>query len=92
MKSEQAVLPNPCLEEEEEDVYNFSFAFCYVRFKKNCTSFVRILIHLIIYFMKQLSTVRGCIQKFPDWPPGAKTANGTTLPLDAVVSLFCESV
>jgi hypothetical protein len=23
--------------------------------------------------------IRGCIQKFPDWPPGAKTANGTPL-------------
>jgi hypothetical protein len=23
--------------------------------------------------------VRGCIQKFPDWPPGMKTANGTAL-------------
>jgi hypothetical protein len=23
--------------------------------------------------------IRGCIQKFPDWPPGAKTANGTAL-------------
>jgi hypothetical protein len=22
---------------------------------------------------------RGCIQKFPDWPPGARTANGTVL-------------
>jgi len=21
----------------------------------------------------------GCIQKFPDWPPGARTANGTAL-------------
>jgi hypothetical protein len=21
----------------------------------------------------------GCIQKFPDWPPGARTANGTDL-------------
>jgi hypothetical protein len=21
--------------------------------------------------------IRGCIQKFPDWPPGARTANGT---------------
>jgi hypothetical protein len=21
----------------------------------------------------------GCIQKFPDWPPGARTANGTSL-------------
>jgi hypothetical protein len=25
------------------------------------------------------TVVRGCIQKFPDWPPGAKTANGTAL-------------
>jgi hypothetical protein len=23
--------------------------------------------------------LRECIQKFPDWPPGARTANGTTL-------------
>jgi hypothetical protein len=23
--------------------------------------------------------VLGCIEKFPDWPPGAKTANGTAL-------------
>jgi hypothetical protein len=23
--------------------------------------------------------LRGCIQKFPDWPPGARTANGTAL-------------
>jgi hypothetical protein len=22
-------------------------------------------------------SVRGCIHKFPDWPPGARTANGT---------------
>jgi hypothetical protein len=27
---------------------------------------------LIIY-------MRGCIQKFPDWPPAARTANGTAL-------------
>jgi hypothetical protein len=38
-------------------------------------------------------TVRGYIQKFPGWPPGARTANGTALrTLGAVVSLFCESV
>jgi len=24
-------------------------------------------------------TVRGCIQKLPDWPPGASSANGTAL-------------
>jgi hypothetical protein len=23
--------------------------------------------------------IRGCIQTFPDWPPGARTANGTAL-------------
>jgi hypothetical protein len=26
-----------------------------------------------------LLDIRGCIQKFPDWPPGARTANGTAL-------------
>jgi hypothetical protein len=26
-----------------------------------------------------MSHVRGCIQKFPDWPPGARIANGTAL-------------
>jgi hypothetical protein len=26
-----------------------------------------------------LDAIRGCIQKFPDWPPGARTANGTAL-------------
>jgi hypothetical protein len=28
---------------------------------------------------KVLFTIGGCIQKFPDWPPGARTANGTAL-------------
>jgi len=23
--------------------------------------------------------VRGCIQKFPNWPPGARTVNSTAL-------------
>jgi hypothetical protein len=27
----------------------------------------------------ELVTVRGCIRKFPDWPPGARTANGAAL-------------
>jgi hypothetical protein len=36
--------------------------------------------------MQGKDNVRGCIQKFPDWPPRARTANGT------VVSLFRESV
>jgi hypothetical protein len=25
------------------------------------------------------SVVRECIQNFPDWPPGARTVNGTAL-------------
>jgi hypothetical protein len=29
------------------------------------------------YITKRLISIRECIQKFPDWPPGAKTANGT---------------
>jgi len=31
------------------------------------------------WYMIQSSDTRGCIQKFPDWPPGARTANGTVL-------------
>jgi len=27
----------------------------------------------------EASCVRGCIQKFPDWPPQARPANGTDL-------------
>jgi hypothetical protein len=27
----------------------------------------------------ELGYIRGCIQKFPDWPPGARIANGTAL-------------
>jgi len=26
-----------------------------------------------------IHTLRGCLQKFPDWPLGARTANGTAL-------------
>jgi hypothetical protein len=31
------------------------------------------------FLFKIISTLQGCIQKFPDWPPGARTANGTAL-------------
>jgi len=41
--------------------------------------------------MDNQSTMR-VIQKFPDWPPGARIANGTALSLGAVISLFCDSV
>jgi len=33
----------------------------------------------ILRTMKNISRVRRCIQKFPDWPPGARTANDTVL-------------
>jgi len=32
-----------------------------------------------IYIPKKSTYLRGCIQKFPEWPPGTKTANGTAL-------------
>jgi hypothetical protein len=32
---------------------------------------------LFVYFF--FLHVRGCDQKFPDWPPGASTAGGTAL-------------
>jgi hypothetical protein len=35
---------------------------------------LRISVATSLYF-----NIRGCIQKFPDLPPGARTANGTTL-------------
>jgi hypothetical protein len=37
-----------------------------------------------------LFKLRGSLQKFPDWPPGARTANGTVL--CHYVQLFCETV
>jgi hypothetical protein len=34
----------------------------------------------VIRFVKfQVSDIRGCVQKFPDWPPGERTANGIAL-------------
>jgi hypothetical protein len=41
------------------------------------------MVHFFVLFLLpvvEVSTahaIRGCIQKFPDWPPGARTANGT---------------
>jgi len=33
----------------------------------------------IFPFNVYIKYVRGCIQKFPDWPPGARTANDIAL-------------
>jgi hypothetical protein len=37
---------------------------------------------------------RGCTQKFPDWPPGAKTANGTELSATrcSCIAILCVSL
>jgi hypothetical protein len=32
-----------------------------------------------VNIMMDLREIRGCNQKFPDWKPGARTANGTAL-------------
>jgi hypothetical protein len=34
-----------------------------------------VIFSAILVFMNK-EIIRGCIQKFPDWPPGARTANG----------------
>jgi hypothetical protein len=44
----------------------------------------------IIVICRLCSTVQGCIHKFPDWPPGTRTANGTALCHQ--VQLYCYSV
>jgi hypothetical protein len=64
-------------------------------YTKTYGKFFTFLRHIYPYFTLSLSktsstfsktvrrandcTIRGCIQKFPDWPPGARTANGTAL-------------
>jgi hypothetical protein len=36
------------------------------------------IIGIVISFFEKFRQI-GCTQKFPDWPPGARTANGTAL-------------
>jgi hypothetical protein len=38
-----------------------------------------LVLRLVFLLLLLLLLLRGCIQKFPYWPPGAKTANGTAL-------------
>jgi hypothetical protein len=33
----------------------------------------------LLFSEESIKSVRGCVQNFPDWPPGARTANGTSL-------------
>jgi hypothetical protein len=55
-----------------------------------------LVLHIVAVSLRQQikdDRLRECIQKFPDWPPGARAAKWySSLPLGAVVSLFCESV
>jgi hypothetical protein len=39
-------------------------------------NFIRVT---ILSKVRWAGNVQGCIQKFPDWPSGARTANGTAL-------------
>jgi hypothetical protein len=55
-------------------------------YKQSLTSFVITLYTVLDYNTGIVDSnpprsmdVRGCIQKFPDWLPGAKTVNGTAL-------------
>jgi hypothetical protein len=45
---------------------------CVTRDVTSCTQSVILLLLLVV-------VLRRCIQKFPEWPPGARTANGTAL-------------
>jgi hypothetical protein len=36
-------------------------------------------LHVLFKINFNIIITRGCIHKFPDWPPGARTANGTAL-------------
>jgi hypothetical protein len=40
---------------------------------------VRLTIHFHLVLKLRIRRSTRCIQKFPDWPPGARTANGTAL-------------
>jgi hypothetical protein len=41
---------------------------------------MKLITHLhVVPRLGMLGAIRGCIQKFPDWPHGARTANGTVL-------------
>jgi hypothetical protein len=35
--------------------------------------------YLLLIWNPKFNHIRGCIQKFPDWQPGARTADGTAL-------------
>jgi hypothetical protein len=58
------------------------YRFC-TKFALSSSSFF--FFHFMVYAFMPVPTshtsyeVHGYIQKFPDWPPGARTANGTPL-------------
>jgi len=56
------------------------FLYISVIFTAVCQWEVRTSLIQPMFPAKQvLRDIQGCIQKFPDWPPGVRTANGTAL-------------
>jgi hypothetical protein len=53
---------------------NFMRFTCFVALELRNIERIALLSSLL-----RLTHLRGCIQKFPDWPLGARTANGTAL-------------
>jgi hypothetical protein len=41
--------------------------------------FIRLQNTVKMYGTQSCGIIRGCIQKFPDWPPATRSANGTAL-------------
>jgi hypothetical protein len=60
-----------------------AFCVCSVYFTLWAVSGLRIAVVLKLKYRYKVrivnTVVRGCIQKFPGWPSGARTANGTAL-------------
>jgi len=46
---------------------------------KRASAIVISLSNLTYHFYGHIQQLQGCIQKFPDWPSGARTANGIAL-------------
>jgi len=62
------LLEERCDPERKYD--NFYFQQQLVGEKVFCTT------HWVVKNMQEFYLIRGCNQKFPDWPPGSRTANG----------------
>jgi hypothetical protein len=62
-------------------------------FKRKCLEASLVLLHCVQFNVVNLAVVRECLHKFPDWPPGTRTANGTALcHYMQLYRYFCEPV